>query len=133
MYCRDNVYHLRQLQKEVMPGFRWSVQNDILLCNEVCRLRPRKTVEWEEVAKNLNQVISTGSAAQPLKERGCRERLRLLSKKYANEDRRSLKRLVILCCFELANYFCVTKGLALKKSIRNWPNYSKTFGAMKEI
>ena len=84
-----------------MPGFRWSIQHDILLCTEVCRVRPRKTVEWEEVVKNLNKVFSTGSAAQLLKERGCRERLRLLSKKYANEDRNSLKRLVTLCCLNL--------------------------------
>ena len=74
-----------------MPGFRWKLQQDIALCTEVCKVRPHKQSEWLEVAETLNEALGIGDQ---LKGKGCKDRLVLLSKKYADEDKRSLKRLV---------------------------------------
>ena len=92
-----------------MPGFRWELENDISLCVEVCKLRPDKTQQWQEVADSLNKLFSTSAKATQLKGRGCKERLFLLLKKYKEEDVRSLKRFDYFVSHEnkLLNVWCV--------------------------
>ena len=76
-----------------MP-FRWSLEQDIALCDEVCSTRPEKISEWEAIAECINDMFSTEETELDVRGRGCRERLQLLIKKYKKEDRKSLKRSV---------------------------------------
>ena len=79
-----------------MPGFRWSLEHDLALCTEVCNERPEKTLEWMSVADTLNEQFSTPSKDVNLKGRSCKDRISLLVKKFKAEDKRSLKRYILL-------------------------------------
>lgn len=80
-----------------MPGFRWELHQDIALCIETCKIRPRRPIEWLKIAEILNDLFSSDSKPVLLKGRGCKERIQLLLKKYDEEDKRALKRCVCPC------------------------------------
>lgn len=81
-----------------MPSFRWpDVANDISLAKEVISRRPDKPSDWESIACTLSELFSTEEKPVALKGRGCRERMELLTKKYREEDNKSLKRYLRSC------------------------------------
>ena len=77
-----------------MP-FRWGIAEDTALCIEVTIIRPSKPLQWLEVAENLNRRFSTEAKECNLKGRGCRDRVKLLVRKYKQDDRRSLYNYVV--------------------------------------
>ena len=76
-----------------MP-FRWSLPQDIALCEEVRNTRPDRLEQWQTIADRLNKAFSTEEFEMDVRGRGCRERLNLLVRKYREEDRKSLRRSV---------------------------------------
>ena len=78
---------------EEMP-FRWSLSQDIALCEEVRKTRPEKSLQWQKIADRINDAFSTEENMVDVRGRGCKERLTLLVRKYKDEDRKSLKRSV---------------------------------------
>ena len=76
-----------------MP-FRWSLPQDIALCEEVRNTRPERLEQWQTIANLLNKAFSTEKFEMDVRGRGCRERLNLLVRKYREEDRKSLRRSV---------------------------------------
>ena len=102
-----------------MP-FRWSIAKDTALCVEITKIRPDKMVQWLEIAHNLNRRFSEAAGSKDetsLTGRGCRDRHKLLIKKYKQEDTRSLKRYCWECIlWQSCSTYDVCAGLELRKS-----------------
>ena len=76
-----------------MPSFQWpDLSNDIALAKEVISLHPNKPHEWDSIAATLSRFFSSEDKPVMLKDRGCREHLELLLKKFKDEDSKALKR-----------------------------------------
>lgn len=76
-----------------MGPFRWALSsNDLALAKEVAAWHPEKPCEWDAIAETLSIVFSTEEKRIELKGRGCRERIERLLQKFAQDDRKVLKR-----------------------------------------
>ena len=78
-----------------MP-FRWpNTWHDLMLVTEVAAKRPKNSSEWDAIAEILSPHFSKEKQVH-LTGRACRERLSRLIDKFLDEDKKALKRYVIL-------------------------------------
>ena len=76
-----------------MEPFRWpSTSNDLMLATEAAGRRPKTAADWEEIAQRLSIEFSTENRVVKLTGRACRERLDRLITKYAEDDKKALKK-----------------------------------------
>ena len=79
-------------QQSITLGFRWDIRQDLALCIEVSKVRPKKPLKWLEIADSLSALFSSDAKEVSFKGKGCKERLQLLLRKNRDEDKKALKR-----------------------------------------
>ena len=75
-----------------MPGFRYEMNYDLSLATAIASASPSKPAEWDVIAAKLSEQFSSKDNHASMKDRGCRERLELLLKKYQDYDIKTLKK-----------------------------------------
>ena len=63
-----------------------------MLATEAAGRRPKSAADWEEIAQRLSIEFSTENRVVKLTGRACRERLDRLITKYAEDDKKALKK-----------------------------------------
>ena len=68
------------------------MHHDLALATETASRRPNRPTDWDAIADKLSEQFSKLGNPIQLKGISCREQLDLLSRRYVDEDKKSLKR-----------------------------------------